>query len=186
MSDFLPQGYEAPKTGSKYLKLKQGSNIIRILESPLLGWLDWTVDKKPVRTPYEGEKSIPKPIDPKRKVKHFWAFPVWDYSDGTVKILEITQSTIQDAIYTLSLDDAWGNPKGYDIDIKKTGEELATEYAVIPKPPKELSAEVKEVVANTKINLHALMSGGDPFATGETTPATPESEPVVNVEDIPW
>ena len=185
MENFLPTGYEAPKTGGKYLKLKQGSNVLRILESPLLGWLDWTADKKPVRTPYQGEKSAPKPIDPKKKVKHFWAFPVWDYSDKQIKILEIVQSTIQDAIFTLSLDEAWGNPKEYDIDIKKTGEDLDTTYAVVPKPPKELSEEIKEATANTKINLNALLSNDDPFSNDPKVERA-EIEEEIDPSNIPF
>lgn len=182
MTNFLPKEYEAPKSQSRYLKFKNGSNVFRILDKALLGWLDWTEDKKPVRTPYQGEGSKPKAINPKRPVKHFWAFPVWDYSDGSIKILEITQSTIQNAIYTLHLDEAWGSPLGYDIDVKKSGEDLDTKYDVVPKPSKELTEEIKKVVNSTKININALMKNEDPFSSD----GVKVEEEEISLDNIPF
>ena len=180
MNTFLPGGYEAPQQSSRYLRFKkEGSYPIRILGDALLGWEDWTEDKKPVRTPYTGMDSAPKPINPKRPVKHFWAFPVWDYEDtpikndagevtgykGAVKILEVTQSTIHDTLYTLHCDKAWGNPQNYDIVIKRTGMEFNdTKYEVTPRPPTPLAEEIKKEFDTTYIDLQALMTNDDPFA----------------------
>lgn len=191
---FTPQGYEPPKTKSNYFqvsKLKEKSdNIIRILSKPIFGWLDWSEDgsgkKTPVRTPYN--QPEPNPINPAKPVKHFWAMTIWDYSDKSVKIMEVTQSTIQDAIYTLDCDEAWGDPMSYDINIKRTGEKLETKYTVTPRPPKPLAQEIKDALKETNPDLNELFSNKDPFAkkASETNDFNTDEAEEINVEDLPF
>jgi hypothetical protein len=157
---FLPPNYEAPEASSKYMKLKQGDNVFRVLGDAIIGWIDWD-NKKPIRTPHDQPK--PKPVDPKNDVKHFWAFPVWDYEDKAIKVLEITQISIQNAINNYVADEAWGDPKNYDIVVKKVGEKMETKYAVMAKPPKEITTEISEAFKAVKIDLNLLFSGDDPF-----------------------
>lgn len=180
---FLPQDYQKPVTQSNYMKLQTGDNKIRILGSAIVGYIDWD-NKKPVRT-----KTRPTEFfDNEKPPKHFWAFPVWDYATKSVKILEVTQTTIQGAIYELSHDENWGDPKEYDITIKKTGEKMETEYSVVPIPPKPLHAEIARLFAEAKINLDALWTGGDPFANANyTAPVGDNSEPTEeDISSIPF
>lgn len=161
INDFLPTGYEAPKTGSKnYMKLNNGENRIRILSKPILGWLDWD-NNKPLR--FRMNEKPSKPVVAARPIKHFWAFVVWDYADNKLKILEITQATIQLAIGSLTRDEDWGNPFTYDIKIIRSGEKMETNYQVSPVPHKQVAKEVQAALVQTTINLDALFSGGDPF-----------------------
>ena len=55
-NDFFPADYEVPKSPSDYMKLDNGANELRFLSTPLMGYLNWTTDKKPARspTPFEG------------------------------------------------------------------------------------------------------------------------------------
>jgi hypothetical protein len=156
---FLPQGYEKPASNSNYFKLEEGNNKFRILSSAIVGWLDWD-DKKPVRTKERPEHLF----DATKPAKHFWAFIVWDYKDGRIKIMEITQATIQDAILTLHNDAGWGNPVNYDINIVRKGKDKETKYNVLPTPPKQISEEINKLYQETNINLNALFVGGDPFS----------------------
>jgi len=111
---FLPDGYEKPASNSSYYKFASGDNRFRILSSAIVGWLDWD-NKKPVRT-----KERPETLfDQTKPAKHFWAFVIYDYREKAVKILEITQSTIQEAIYNLHSEEGWGNPAGYGLNVKK-------------------------------------------------------------------
>ena len=158
---FLPDSYEAPKTQSAYMKFEQGDNKFRILASPIIGWLDWE-DKKPIRTRLDNKPS--KPIDPAKPIKQFWALPVFDYKDNKVKVLEITQKGIISSLTELARSTEWGSPINYDLNVKKTGEKMTTEYQLIPSPPKPLSNAVKVVWESTKINMFALFENGDPFA----------------------
>jgi len=157
---FLPEGYQVPVSGSNYMKFEEGENVFRVLGSAITGWEDWE-DKKPMRFKFDNKPS--KSIDPTKPVKHFWAFPVWNYAKSAVQILEITQVGIQNAISGLVNDTDWGDPKEYDIKVTRKGEKLDTEYQVSPRPKKEILAEALEAYKGLSINLEALFTGDDPF-----------------------
>lgn len=135
--DFLPKDYEVPST-SRYMKLEEGDNMFRILGSAITGteyWKTVAEARKPIRlkpgevvpvgeleeNPKTGEIEMPK---------HFWAFPVFNYGDKMVQILEITQKTIQKAIKGLIDNPKWGDPKGYDITVGRSLENGKTTYTV--------------------------------------------------------
>lgn len=160
-SDFLPSDYQQPKSGSaNYMKFEDGENRFRILSKPIVGWEDWD-DKKPIR--FRMNEKPAKPINPDKKIKHFWAFLVWDYKDKAIKILEITQASIQSAITSLTKDDDWGSPFEYDIKVNKSGQSLDTEYVVNPVPHKPITEEIKSAQAAKPVRLEALFEGEDPF-----------------------
>lgn len=164
MSEFIPKDYKSPVSNSGYMKLQQGENLIRILSTAIMGWVDWK-DNKPHR--FKMNNKPKTSFDPKKPVRHFWAFIVWDYADKAIKIMEITQSTIQGELQNLSQDEDWGNPSQYDVKITRKGESLETEYSVIAKPKKDLTEEIKTAYDEKKINLSALFSGNDPFKVAD-------------------
>lgn len=163
---FLPTDYSIPKASGAYMRLQEGDNRIRILSAPVIGWEDWTMDKKPVRFRRENKPSAS--INPDRAVKEFWAFIVWNYAEEKIQILQITQKSIKTAIDALSRDEDWGAPYFYDIKIAKTGKELNTEYAITPMKPKPLAAGVKEAFYASRCNLEALFTNDDPFDSWES------------------
>lgn len=159
-NSFLEADYQLPST-SNYAKLKDGENKIRILSKPVVGYLDWK-DNKPLR--FRMDNKPKAPIDPKRSVKHFWAFPIYNYNEKSVQILELTQSSIQKAIQALTQDEDWANVFEYDIKIVREGSGMETEYTVNPVPHKPVSEEIKKAYFDKgEINLDALFEGGDPF-----------------------
>lgn len=171
-NDFLPEQYDVPK-GSNYLKLKDGENRFRIMSKPIIGWQDWK-DKKPIR--FRMSEKPKSSIDPKKPIKHFWAFVVFDYADKAVKILELTQKTIQEAIQNYSRDEEWGSPLNYDLKITRRGSGMETEYSTIASPAKPASEEIKQAYFEKgSINLDALYEGGDPFE--QTTSVQNENVP---------
>jgi len=183
---FLPKGYEKPAGNSNYFKFEEGDNKFRIMSSAIVGFLDWD-DKKPVRT-----KEKPTTLfNSEKQAKHFWAFIVWDYKESKLKIMEITQATIQDSILGLHNDEGWGSPTEYDITILRKGKDIETKYTVIPKPPTPLTDEMTATLKESNINLNALFSGGDPFAkeTPHNNEAQNNKKPHtedIEVENIPF
>lgn len=160
MTDFLPQDYEAPDSAGNYMKFQKGENKFRILSKPIVGWLDWK-DKKPYRFQMKEKPEKPMGKDP---IKHFWAFLIWDYATQSVKVLEITQATIQTSIANLSKDEEWGAPFDYDIKVTKKGEGMDTEYSVTPSPKKPLDETVKKAALDKPCYLEALFTqGADPW-----------------------
>src|ERR1700712_3877831 len=171
MSDFLPEGYEVPKSsGGGYMKFKLGANKFRILSAPVLGYEYWTEAKKPVRAK-ERWTVIPADADISGKngwnPKHFWAFVVWNFDTKQVEILEITQATIQTAMEELIHSDEWGDPLGYSITVNRKGEGLETEYSVVPSPAKETPADILKAYREKPINLEALFTGDNPFVEAD-------------------
>lgn len=160
--NWLPEEYEAPKSTSGYMKLQEGENRIRILSQPIYGWEDWTADKKPVRSRYDNKPL--KSIDPKRPVKHFWAFIVWNYNEEQIQILQVSQATIRKNLEKLCKDADWGAPTFYDIKITKEGEAKDTEYTVNPVSHKPVSPAIIEAFKEKPCNLEALFDNADPFS----------------------
>lgn len=167
---FLGSSYEAPKAGSSYMKLNKGENVIRILSNAVTGFEYWNNENKPIRSKemFSNTPDIKIDMDGNpTKVKHFWSFVVYNYDTKNIEILQINQKTVQSDIQALVNDADWGNPKGYDIKITRSGEKLETKYSVNPKPQKAVSPEILEKYNAMSINLEALFTGCNPF---EKTP----------------
>ena len=158
-NSFLPPDYETPQTNINYAKINLGENRFRICSKPILGWEGWK-EKKPYRFPFakKPEAVFDQPV------KHFWAFVVWDYSDKTLKVLEITQATVQTAITDIARSQDWGNRWEYDIKITKTGQDKNTKYSVLPAPKAKVTEEVYKATLEKPVWLDALfLKDGDPF-----------------------
>lgn len=166
---WLPKNYELPKTsGGNYFKFEQGANKFRVMTAPVMGWEYWNREGKPVRL-HNQPTEAPSDLREGDKIKHFWAFGVWNYKVAKLQILEITQASIQGPITELVTNDEWGPPQDYDITITKKGEKLDTEYTVTPSPHKDVPQEAKIALRNTPIHLEALFDGADPFSGSEIT-----------------
>ena len=159
---FLPNGYtpQESDTSSKYLRIKQGDNLIRILSKPIIGYMAWK-DKSPVRVKNIKESKKHQNMD--GNFREFWALVVYSYDNQCICIWEFTQKTILKAIANLVNDKAWGSPLGYDLKITRTGEDMNTEYNVNPYPHKDVPKEIADMYSSTPITLNALYEGEDPF-----------------------
>lgn len=175
MNNFLPDGYEAPKASSGYMSLEKGTNKFLILDSAIIGFEYWNLSGKPVRVKSEPEET---PVDIRReedgkpeRIKHFWAFPVWNFEDEKVQILEITQTTIMREITALVKNEDWGSPvMTYAITITREGDKLTTKYTVTPSPAKAVAKDVKDEWDEVKakgFDLNRLFGGGNPFSDKE-------------------
>jgi len=164
--EFLPKDYEIPED-SPYMKWKQGENIFRVLGKAEKGWEYWTeVPGKDKRQPirkrkFEDINTDDYQINPKTgeldKAKHFWMLPVYNYKVQRVQVLEITQSTVQEAMHGLLRDKDWGHPRGYDLVVTRSGEgKESTKYSVRSKPHKELNKGILKLYEDMKINIESV------------------------------
>ncbi|MCB0375569.1 MAG: hypothetical protein KDD04_06590, partial [Sinomicrobium sp.] len=147
---FLPQGYALPDRSKQFMKLEPGDNPVRILSGPVVGYVFFTEDKKPVRRPYDPDsrtlgdftREELQKMNAKKNAdgsfegsRHFWMMLVWDRKTNSPKILEITQITIIKALYNLLEDKSWGDLRKFDINIHREGTgKFDTEFSVTPKP----------------------------------------------------
>lgn len=175
MNDFLPAEYETPSSGGgNYAKINDGENKFRILSKPVLGWVGWK-DKKPMRSHYGKKPDLV--FD--QPVKHFWAVIVWDYADKAIKVLEITQSTIQTAISDLSRSEHWGAPYDYDILITKSGRDKNTKYTVLPLGKKKVSDDIHKAALDKPCYLDNLIVNQDPFVITDKSTE-------IQISDLPF
>ena len=169
---FLPEDYEIPaSSGGKFMRLKTGENRFRKLSNSIprgamtgyVVWVEENGNRKAKR--YRTSEEIPQEyLKSGEKPKHFWAIKIIDWSDRQVKILEITQATIQKDILKLTQNSKWGNPEGFDINVNKTGEGKDTRYSTMPEPKSGLDDEILQLDKNTPCDLNKLFDGGDPFS----------------------
>lgn len=190
MNSFLPEGYKLPDN-SDYMKLKEGENTFRVLSSAIVGYEYWNTANEPVRSkkPFNGTPAdIRYETDKKTgeskpsRVKHFWAFVVWNVDAEKVQILELTQQGVMDAIKALVDNKKWGDPKDYDITVSRSGSGFDTEYQTMPNPHSPVPSEAAEVLAVRPVYLDALFSGGNPF---EGAPKVNRAEGEVSTEELP-
>ncbi len=165
---FLDNISEEPVKAGKYVRLQDGENRLRLLgggDDGLLifgkeGWTGGDDSKKVHR--WDLKSEAPK-LDFNDDPKVLMAVPVWNYQVEAIQIWNITQATIRTKIRELANDPEWGDPRNYDIKVKKEGEQMLTKYEVTPCKEKELTDEVKQKLTSTTIDTKALFDGGDPL-----------------------
>lgn len=173
MKDNKTNGFLPPKytpSVSEFMRLDEGSNIIRIASQPLIGYI-WWVDEdgnprakgemvkkgdRPVRIKFD--QDLPSNVDSARE---FWMLKVYDFNTDSVRVLEITQARIIRSLNDLIANEKWGDPRDYNIDIKKDGKGQQTSYSVLPEPKSDLDEEVVEKIDNSRVDLNKYLSGVD-------------------------
>jgi hypothetical protein len=174
------ESYDIPST-SDYMSFVEGKNVFRILGSfsdktAIMGVEYWrTVEGKrtPVRLKKNNDGTYPPVpveelgIDPwgnPEKAKYFWAFPVWNYAEKRVQILEITQKkSILNVMKAYIENPKWGDPREYDLIVTRGKEGDQTVYDLTVDPKEKLDKNILERYQNTFINISALFTGDDPF-----------------------
>ncbi len=169
--------YSVPKGQSNYLKFEKGETEFMPLDSAIVGWEYWNEAGKPVRSETE-PVGTPNDIRQEKdgtveKPKHFWAFPVWDFKDKRVKVLEITQKTIMTAVRNYTTNKKWGSPvMKYSITINREGDGFDTEYTIMANPAEaEIHPDVIDAWEEAKdkgFDIKRLYTGGDPFTPDES------------------
>ena len=181
--------YAVPKGESRYLKFEEGATEFMPLASAIIGWSYWNKDNKPVRFSEKPEGAVEDLPDIRTdqygnfKLSHFWVFPVIECATGKVKILEITQGTVQQQIRKYALNEKWGSPvQKYTFTVDRDESGNITKYSTMANPlsetPEDWMNEWKQVEANG-FDLNELYSGGDPFKPAGAADA-PEAEEEVN------
>ena len=161
----LPDNYQIPAASGNYIKLVPGDTKLRILCPPIMGEEGWR-DKpgggsEVVRVPW-GEK-LPAGL---RDIKHFWATVAWDFGDSQIKIWSIGQKTIQFELVGLIRNVEWGDLTLYNITVGRQGSlRDDTKYKITPSPRSEAPPEALAALKANPVNLEALFSGEDPFAS---------------------
>jgi len=133
----LEPTYDVPGGGdSTFMRLQKGENRFRFLGKPVMGYQYWQDDKVCVRIRTANEAPTGE------KPQHFWEMPVW--CDNMVKVLSITQKTVQKQLVDLERNSEWGNLAAYDVIVTRSGDGMETSYTTTPCPKSSLLAEAKK------------------------------------------
>ena len=160
---WLPDNIHEPKAGSYFKPLKGKQNRVRIIcDKPLVGHVQWTSDKKPVRWKLDDPRPEADYAEGS-KPRVFIACAVWNYEERATQVWEITQRTLQESLDALTRDSDFGHPANYDLKITRKGEGMDTTYSMVPMPG-EQNEDVVNAIAELRVNLDALLHGEDPFA----------------------
>ena len=162
----LPSDVSGGVGGGDYFKPEKGQNKILIVGDAVTGYEYWTNEDKPIRskTKFEETPDIKvRTVDGAEKPdtqKFFWAMPVYDFKDNSVKLWQVTQKTLRDSLASLQSNDDWGNPIGnYTINIDRQGENLTTKYTVVANPVKDKKAldAIMDAYKAEPMNVEGLM-----------------------------
>jgi len=160
---WLPDNIHEPKAGSYFKPIKGKQNRVRIIcDKPLVGHVQWTNDKKPVRWKL-GDARPEADYGEGTKPRVFIAVAVWNHEERCTQVWEITQRTLQESLDALTRDPDFGHPANYDLKITRKGEGMDTTYSMVPMPG-EQNEDVVNAIAELRVNLDALLNGEDPFA----------------------
>ena len=179
---FLPEGYKEP-SNNPYMKFTAGSNRFRILGPAKVGYEYWTrktIDgiEKDVPIKVTKEESIPLAeviTDKYGKIAiyYFWAFPVYNFNEERIQILQIKQKSVREGMQKSLGNKMWGNavPGEYTFDVNQGKKaDGKPEYSVIPEPKEELDKSIVEKFNSMNIDMDVWMAGKDPFVvTGKST-----------------
>jgi len=181
-NSFLPAGISVPASeGGAYTKFAGTETRLRSMSPPIQGWEYWTTDDKAVRSATE-IKGRPANMREKNKfgeaerVQGFWAMIVWNYTSGRIEVWQCKQVTLLRALHDLIKDEDWGDPRAYDLKVKKTqGDKVSYTLTAVPKQP--MSAEIKAAFKATPIDRGALLTGGTVFLTAPDGAEAAASKP---------
>ena len=175
---FFPKDYIVPDKSKQFMKLALGDNEIRILSSPMLGYVVFSSDNKPIRKQFDqGDFTKAEMVKYKAKKnedgayegsRHFWIMLVWDFQENIPRILEITQTKILKPLFAYTEMKIWGDLRKFNININRVGSgKTDTEYTVTPHPHTELPPaivdEINTLVETGMLDLEAIWRGEYPF-----------------------
>ena len=94
------------------------------------------------------------------------AVACWSYESESIGILSLSQKSLIRAIDEISQSEDYAVLTDWDFSISREGTGLATEYTLLPLPPKADRKEIKEAYEKAILagfQIKQLISGGNPF-----------------------
>lgn len=131
---------------SEFARLTQGDNIVRIFTRPHQFQVSWIKDASGAARKLRPALENCPLVKRGEKIQTRWLLGIINRKSAAAEILEIG-SQIYNGIKNHINDAAWGDPRNYDLNIKrgKPGENPL--YTVVARPPTPLTDEDQALVA---------------------------------------
>ena len=169
----LEPDYVDPSKIGVYLKLSANQKcVVRILGSfkdkklAVRGWEGWVNQmdnfgeevRRPQRVGINDKASLQRAGA--EDIKFFWALAVYNRTLGAVQCWQINQVSNRERIEDLV--DTYGNPKDFDIMIKRKGDGMLTKYTLEKVDSSDDdTATAHSALEESTIDLRQLFVGGD-------------------------
>ncbi len=190
MTEVLNWGGETKKVVedmSPQLEIVVGSNTLRVISPKVLRVTDHWVDY----TNAKGDKTTMRIICPKdcplckrQKSGLRFAMLVYSYATKSVKIWEYSYGIFKKINNVVAIP-TYKDITTYDLTIEREGTGLNTKYpSIIPGEKTELSAEIKDAIAKSIINIEEEYAPSTPDEVNTALsklPPVPESSKIVDV-----
>jgi hypothetical protein len=136
-------------SGGKFLKFKDGENVVRIVSELLVYWISYDKTSK-TWSVYATQEAASQDKEARKR----YACWVIDRETGSLKIMQMGNSIVG-AIKALATSKhyAFDSAPDYDIAITRTGSDLLTKYSVTPLPKSPLTEDEKAMVEKNAIDL---------------------------------
>lgn len=175
-----------------FMKLVQGSNVIRVLGNPIQSHVHWVESpngKRKINSPVDSPALVTRLEDQGFKRKKSWYLRVLDRKEGQFKLIEVGWQ-IYSGIETLVKSEHWGKTTAYDITIQRGAKGSNPLYQVNGIPPFALKkAEVEAYKEfNADLDIERLIKPSDAAYVCEVmgwdpTPYTSDAPAEETVED---
>lgn len=143
--------YTPPVGESQFLKTVQGDNKMRLCSMPIeiIQHIE-RVGGKSIFNDCTGEGCALCKKNVKRNYRY--AYKILSRKDGKPYVFEAPLTVFRQILQYVG-DKEYGDPRDYDLNIKKEGEALETKYTVIGYPKKPLTKEELEVIEASEIDI---------------------------------
>lgn len=172
---------DADLGGNDFMRLEEGSNPVRVFTSPYQFYTVWTKDatgkQRKIRSALKNCPLVARGEKPQAR----WYIGVLNRkAGGKPSILEIGPQIFKQ-IKNLRDKAAWGDPRGYDLDIERRPRGEQPLYVVAPEPKSAVTEEEKAAIGEFKarVDLEKMTEAPTPEEVremlGESEPAPSQS-----------
>jgi hypothetical protein len=161
-----------------FMRLEEGSNHVRCLTSPYQFYTHWSQDTTGQNRKLRcAVKDCPL-CQQGEQAQARWYVGVLNRRTNKPAILEIGPQIFKQ-IMDLFKNQKWGDPRAYDVDVKRNPKGTQPLYTIIPEPKESLSAEEKEVIKAflTSVDLDKMVEVPTPDSIREKLGMAPVRKP---------
>lgn len=172
---------DADLGGNDFMKLEEGSNVVRIFTKPYQFYTVWTEDatgkQRKIRSAVENCPLVQRGEKPSAR----WYVGVINRRTNKTSILEIGPQIFKQVL-GLRKKDKWGDPRAYDIDIERQPKGSQPLYIVSPEPKIPLTPEEKNDIREflSRVDLVKMTEAPTPEEVREQLGISEPRQPAVS------
>jgi len=175
---------DADLGGSDFLNLDEGSNPVRVITSPYQFYIHWSKDATGANRKIRCALNECPLCEQGERAQARWVLGVVSRKANKPAIIEIGPQIFKQ-LKLFADDKRWGDPRKYDVDVRRQPKGSQPLYVVTPYPKEALTDEekgvIKEFLARTDfVKISASSTAEDVMEKMGITPTKPKASEVDN------